>query len=626
VPEYLAPGVYVEETSFRPKTIEGVSTSTAGFVGPARFGPIDGEPELITSFNEYERLYGGLEPLIFEGDDGSETRPNFLAHAVRAFFEEGGRRCYVARVYEAPAAGNGRAATVAGSVPSALTLEARFPGAAGEMRVTIEPMLSQSVLRSNPITGATEFQGVRPRDVVVHATAGSLPDSLVFQSYYQATLEDDDLVLRDDGGQAFDLASADADVDRILALTVAVTIERPVSRPQRPAERYDSPDIFEGFTLDPRDQRSLAAYFTETPGSKRLQLSVPFAISFDTSTPGSETGIDYATALFGNVNLANPAASRQVFLLENGSDGAIPTSGAYRGESGTNGSVPASKSGLGALEAIEDISIVAAPGSTYGYTQAGANQSDIRATQQYLISHCERMKYRIAVLDAPDDAVLSEVRAYRGQFDSKHAAMYYPWVTVISPLDGRELNVSPSGHVAGIYARNDTERGVQKAPANEVVRLAVGFEKMISKAQQEVLNPEGINCFRFFEGRGNRLWGARTITSDGEWKYVNLRRYFAYLERSIDKGTQVFVFESNGDRLWENVRRTVEDFLLNEWKSGRLMGLKPEEAYFVRCDRTTMTQNDIDNGRLICLIGVAPLRPAEFVIFRIGQKLLETRG
>ena len=133
------------------------------------------------------------------------------------------------------------------------------------------------------------------------------------------------------------------------------------------------------------------------------------------------------------------------------------------------------------------------------------------------------------------------------------------------------------------------------------------------------LNPEGINAFRFFEGRGFRLWGARTVSSDPEWKYVNLRRYFAYLERSIDKGTQWAVFEPNGEQLWANVRRTIEEFLLNEWQSGALLGDKPEKSYFVRCDRSTMTQNDLDNGRLICLIGVAPLRPAEFVIFRIGQ-------
>jgi phage tail sheath protein FI len=229
------------------------------------------------------------------------------------------------------------------------------------------------------------------------------------------------------------------------------------------------------------------------------------------------------------------------------------------------------------------------------------------------------MQYRIAVLDSIKGQSIADVRAYRAMFDSSHAAFYYPWVRIVDPNTGQENLYPPSGFVAGIYARNDIERAVYKAPANEVVTLALGFEKPINKAQQEVLNPEGINCFRFFEGRGMRLWGARTASSDPEWKYVNLRRYFAYLERSIDKGTQWAVFEPNGERLWANVRRTIEDFLLNEWQSGALLGDKPERSYFVKCDRSTMTQNDLDNGRLICLVGVAPLRPAEFVIFRIGQ-------
>jgi uncharacterized protein len=174
--------------------------------------------------------------------------------------------------------------------------------------------------------------------------------------------------------------------------------------------------------------------------------------------------------------------------------------------------------------------------------------------------------------------------------------------------------------VAGVYARIDVEKGVHKAPANEVLRLAVGFEYPLDRAQQEVLNPEGINCLRFFEGRGYRLWGARTISSDAQWQYVNLRRYMNYLERSIEKGTQWVAFENNDESLWSNVRRAVEDFLFNEWQSGRLMGGNPQEACFVRCDRSTMTQNDIDNAQLICLIGVAPLRPAEFVTFRISQR------
>jgi phage tail sheath protein FI len=246
-------------------------------------------------------------------------------------------------------------------------------------------------------------------------------------------------------------------------------------------------------------------------------------------------------------------------------------------------------------------------------------RADAAQIVSLLISHASRMRYRIAVLDSGDGQSISQVRAMRGKIDSTYAALYYPWVRVLDPVTRTEINLPPSGFVAGIYARNDVNRAVYKAPANEVVNLAIGFETFLNKSQQDVLNPEGINCFRFFEGRGFRLWGARTISSDPEWKYVNLRRYFAYLERSVDKGTQWAVFEPNGPQLWGTVRRTIEDFLFNEWQMGALLGDKPEKAFFVRCDRSTMTQNDLDNGRLVCLIGVAPLRPAEFVIFRIGQ-------
>jgi len=301
-------------------------------------------------------------------------------------------------------------------------------------------------------------------------------------------------------------------------------------------------------------------------------------------------------------------------LLDGGDDGVRPTAEAYHGEEdpATN-----AKTGLTAFEDLDDISIVAAPGSTYGLENG--YRSAAQAITSSLISHAERMRYRIAVLDSGDGQSVGDVRRFRAKFDSSYAALYYPWVRTLDPVTNTEIHLPPSGFVAGIYARNDINRAVYKAPANEVVNLALGFEKLLNKAQQEVLNPEGVNCFRFFEGRGFRLWGARTISSDPEWKYVNLRRYFAYLEHSIDKGTQFAVFEPNGDALWANVRRTIEDFLLNEWQSGALLGDKPEKAYFVRCDRSTMTQNDLDNGRLICLIGVAPLRPAEFVIFRIGQ-------
>jgi phage tail sheath protein FI len=305
-----------------------------------------------------------------------------------------------------------------------------------------------------------------------------------------------------------------------------------------------------------------------------------------------------------------------VFYLTGGNDGVIPRQAAYEGEEDPTTN---RKSGLVAFEDIEDISIVAAPGSTFVDTSA-------QPVANVLIAHAQNMRYRIAVLDSIKGQSIADTRAYRAQFDSSYAAFYYPWVRIIDPETGQENNYPPSGFVSGIYARNDINRAVYKAPANEVVTLALGFEKQINKAQQEVLNPEGVNCFRYFEGRGMRLWGARTMSSDPEWKYVNLRRYFAYLERSIDKGTQWAVFEPNGERLWANVKRTISDFLLNEWQSGALLGDKPEKAYFVKCDRSTMTQNNLDNGQLVCLVGVAALKPAEFVIFRIGQWTADTKA
>jgi phage tail sheath protein FI len=423
---------------------------------------------------------------------------------------------------------------------------------------------------------------------------------------------------------------------RVYLITIGVRVTRP--------GRFAEEELWgEEFSPHPEHRNSLTSFFTDRPKSRRQQLTVPFAV-----LPGNRTsGAEIAEWLLGQevmdalkrslytddeldelnktqsspVERPRPTELEKQYTLKGGNDGKLPIANTYKGrETGLE------KTGLETFADVEEISIVAAPGYSANYTD---NPQRANQIAQHLVSHCERMRYRIAVLDSPDNQLVSGVRDFGGRFDSKHAALYYPWVTVLDPLDPegrREINLPPSGFVAGIYARNDVENGVHKAPANEVVRGAIGFEVLLNKAQQDILNPEGINCFRFFEGRGYRLWGARTISSDPEWKYVNLRRYFAYLERSIEKGTQWVVFQNNSEILWANVRRTVEDFLFNEWKSGHLMGEKPQEAFFVRCDRSTMTQNDIDNGRLICLIGVAPVRPAEFVIFRIGQWTADRRS
>ncbi|HEY3284044.1 MAG TPA: phage tail sheath C-terminal domain-containing protein, partial [Armatimonadota bacterium] len=246
-----------------------------------------------------------------------------------------------------------------------------------------------------------------------------------------------------------------------------------------------------------------------------------------------------------------------------------------------------------------------------------------------IINQCELMRYRFAVLDSivPPIDTMSDVQNQRQQFDTKYAALYYPWLLIPDPFPTSlnriaEYPVPPSGHIVGVYARTDIERGVHKAPANEVVRGIVGLRRTLNKEQQDILNPYpvNINVIRDFRpnNRGIRVYGGRVMTSDPDWKYVNVRRLLIFLEASIDRGLQWVVFEPNAEPLWARVRRSISNFLTLAWRDGALEGTKPEEAYFVKCDRTTMTQTDIDSGRLICLVGVAPVKPAEFVIIRIG--------
>ena len=844
MPEYLAPGVYVEETSFRAKSIEGVSTTTTGFVGPTRYGPISDTPEVVTSLGEFERVYGDRRKLVFS--DGEVD--NYMWHAVRAFFAEGGKRLYVSRIFRAASATNdGRAfgflpSNASAGSAAAVTFRSRYPGETGNRQVRLRLQFGANLLTSK--NNKSTVTGIGDNDLVWISAAAAIPaappapvagppdpgkdltptlktgvfDPLVALSnrfkdesrrlaektiaIYEsraavrsfearARAEDRDVkkvfadrmlalqsalrTLADRGGRAkldaedagntlkvvrtaiqaavgaanpaatpaetaalavlqsndfaplaaiddasaslarlntlakeiedgaaarkkgvedATLAAKDADAkaktatEEAAAIAAALraqffsaplpgvggspatvrigrlyiagrltdgTIQFVANPNDKLTEKELDPatnevrlvtmsvgaarpdgefEVWGGLHLDRNHVRggtpdSFAATFPEVnaSASKAATLGLVVEQGRDLSAP-----IKLVEALFGgltpalqaNMDIAfDPAQPDQyevVLPLGRGNDGARPTGTDYEGVTGADDA----KTGLKLLEDIEDVSIVAAPGSTY--VPAGSNFAvQAQTAVNALIGHCQLMKYRIAVLDSTNDHSISDVLAFRGKLDSTYAALYYPWVTVLDPVTNTEINLPPSGFVAGIYARNDVNRAVYKAPANEVVTLALGFEKTINKAQQEILNPQGVNCFRFFEGRGYRLWGARTISSDPEWKYVNLRRYFAYLERSIDKSTQFAVFEPNGEALWANIRRMVEDFLFSEWQSGALLGDKPEKAFFVRCDRSTMNQNDLDNGRLVCQIGVAPLRPAEFVIFRIGQFTADRR-
>lgn len=597
MPEYLAPGVYVEETSFRSKSIEGVGTSTSAFVGPTAFGPVGGPAELLTSFADFERIYGGIDNLVF----GNSERLNYLAHAVRAYYNNGGSRLYVVRVFNGnpadAAAESDPVASGAGNNAPALRFLARSPGAVmngAHVRVG---------LSASPV-GGPGFLARQPDGTTLRVITGA-GNAQVFSVWiktagkYQKLKADQSLEAVSAGDQN------DADSAELLSINVTV-----VSRDDRVLADW------EGLSPHSASPRYIGSMLAMAPTSRSAALTQPIALVAEENF-AMPNAIKLLEALVG----AQPKPKDKQpgiepvkrFSLKGGNDGAEPIAASYE----TANQVPA---GFDLLAALEDVSIVAAPGySSYAETAAAAIQNK-------LINHVEKPRmYRIGVLDAPLAKTPSEMREERGKIDSTRAALYYPWVTIANPLAGpgstapSEIQLPPSGFVAGIYARNDVQRGVHKAPANEIVRDALRFEREVNFAEQELLNPIGVNCLRYLSGRGYRIWGARTVSSDPEWKYVNVRRYFNYLESSIDRGTQWAVFEPNNELLWANIRGTIGDFLYSEWRTGALLGAKPEQAYFVRCDRSTMTQNDLDNGRMICLIGVAPVRPAEFVIFRVGQ-------
>jgi uncharacterized protein len=282
----------------------------------------------------------------------------------------------------------------------------------------------------------------------------------------------------------------------------------------------------------------------------------------------------------------------------------------------------ADRTGFGGLEAIDTVTMVSVPDLMAAYQRGMLDLEGVQTVQLAMIAHCELMGDRIAVLDPPPGLNAQQIREWRmdkAGYDSKQAALYWPWVKVFDPATAQNVFVPPSGHMAGVWARNDATRGVHKAPANEVVRGAVALELNITKSEHDLLNPNGINCIRSFPGRGIRVWGARTLSSDPAWRYLNVRRLFNYLEKSILNGTDWVVFEPNDQALWAKIRRTIASFLVMEWRKGALFGATPNDAYYVKCDDETNPAEAIDLGQVVCEIGLAPVKPAEFVVFRLSQ-------
>lgn len=506
MPEYLSPGVYVEEIGRGPKPIEGVATSTAAFLGETERGMV--QPRLVSGVDEFARWFGGLLP-----------PDKFLPDAVRGFFENGGQRLYICRIASASAT------TAEASCGPNFTLRARGSGS----------------------WGTRVYASIEDSSTIMASDHGPVPVGFRLRLAYYTSPP---------SGDPFDWFIDSA-------------------RSPRPQHAEDFDDLV--------PEASSPDYWElRLNESSLVQL-----VRAPTAPPGSSPERSFKQLSVGGLD--GPAAI---------------TSDDFEGDAVLQRCEVQSLAAL-ALERYDDVSLVYAPATSLDVAER-------------IVMHCEKHQ-RFAVIDGP--RILARDFAPRNAIgDTSYAAFYFPWIQVSDVAPGSLKQIPPGGHVAGVYARTEIERGVHKAPANAVLTGALGLSASIDVAEHERLTPLHINTIRELPGRGIRVWGARTLSSNAEWKYVSVRRLFTYIERSIDEGSQWVVFEPNDARLWDQVVSTVSAFLLRLWRDGALLGAKSDEAFFVRCDRTTMTQDDIDGGRLVCTLGIAPIKPAEFLILRICKR------
>lgn len=673
MPEYLSPGVYVEEQpALEP--IEGVSTSTTGFVGMTVRGPVSGPPVLVTSFSEFTRTYGGFIP-----QSSALKDCRYLPYAVKGFFDNLGQRAYIVRVQgtgNAPATDT--AAAVSATTRGRLSQDALSNTVSPNPKPTIKMTSTQGIDTTAEISlqqiknGLTTSEG--PYKVLAYKDSSGevqldTPLTNTYGAQYTTVIVKPAIAAP---GTKFQISAKDPGA---WGNNIAVQISASSLAMSQRADNNNLTGAFDTVPLASSKNFYIGAIVEFNTGSAKhwrkvkdiqgssIIVDTPFAAATDVNVDGgapagftvttvttcefdltaSWNGAveQYRSLTIDNVATANyygdalkasslvtmtsgatpdtgntpgvlPAAPDGLNLpLKGGTDGTgAPTPTAYIGTDGG----PGQRTGIQALADILDISIVAIPGIA-GLT----NQPILDA----LITHCETMRYRFAILDPSEGASLALIAQERGLYDTHYAAIYYPRVKVFDPLTNMEITAPPSGHIAGIYAQTDDSRGVWKAPANVVINGIRELELKLSKGDQDILNPEpnNINALRDFRdhNRGLRVYGARCMTTDDAWKYINVRRLFIFLEASLDQGTQWAVFEPNDRQLWGRLIQSVSAFLTTVWREGGLMGSKAEEAFFVRCGYDTMSQDDIDNGRLIMIVGVAPVYPAEFVIIRIGQ-------
>lgn len=571
--EYLSPGVYVEEFDSGATPMQGVGTSTAGFVGLAERGPTGGAPVLVTSPSDFTRKFGGY----LQANEFGEYR--FLAYAVQNFFANGGSRAFIARVVP-PDATVAKVVCKKGKEGQA-EIQSKNPGAWGNNVIMSFSPSSDSrtqileIVDKSGVYRLKNAVGFDVGDIVVLEGGGKVQynrikatrgNTVTFEKPFEGDVVDTDIS------------------PRIVIKTCEMDVR---------IECDGVEEIYEGVSLNVSN-----ASFIEKKliGSDLVNVKV---------RPPKEAiaPIDFFRGVFGGEKEDDEV--KAIFKGgENGSAASITDNDFIGKDDG-----PGERTGIQAFLDITDVNIMAVPGISSLNVQLS------------LVNHCENLSSRFAVIDMPlRDKSVPDVLKFRDSFDSDYCALYHPWIKTFDPLDKKDIFIPPSGSVMGIFARSDNSRGVHKAPANEVVANCTGLSVNYSVGEQDLLNPKGVNLIRKFPGAGIRVWGARTASSKPLWKYVNVRRLFIYLEESIKNNTSWVVFEPNEAGLWSRVKRTIELFLENVWRSGGLAGGSTSDAFFVDIGPNTMTKEDIDMGRLICVIGVAPVKPAEFVIFRITQK------
>jgi phage tail sheath protein FI len=559
MPEYLSPGVYVEEVDRGPKPIQGVGTAMACFIGFTEKAQIErvvnGEtivedllhkPQLVTNWSQYVERFGGL------------VQGAYLPHAVYGYFLNGGTRCYVLSVKTIPKA----QATLLGTDGKPyLTIQAKQAGFDG-LRLRVRVDTQEPPKAAGGSSKAKEADAKDGAITTTTPTDGSTPSSTPSK-----------------GSEAS-------------SIPFTITVER-----QGVGGGWQVTEVLPDVTL----------HEVSSNGSKRIAVSYKnnkASKLIDILVPEGE----------GTIDRIVPRSQEQTLNIQKRLIAPAEFSD-FQGD-------VLQRSGVEGLASLDDITMLVVPDLMTTMPGQTLDLEMVKAVQTMMINHCEMMGDRLAILDAPPDMNPQEVKEWRMEiaaFDSSYAALYYPWIEVMDPVTNRPINIPPSGHIAGVWARNDNTRGVHKAPANEVVRGVTNLTYTVTKGEQDTLNPIGVNCIRAFPGMGYRIWGARTLSSDPAWRYINVRRLFNYIEKSLQLGTMWTVFEPNDQRLWNRIRRDVNSFLMGVYSQGALFGATPAQAFYVKCDEELNPPHQRDLGQLVVEVGIAPVKPAEFVVFRVSQ-------